>query len=273
MRWAILVLLLAASCPAEDKGGVAYREEVRDRPRPLRIHILSADLSRPDLELAVAVAPDPDGAGPAEARLADPRRLCEAAGLVAAVNSNAFGGFPRPDGQVDRSWHDGQPVDILGLAVATGEEVRSADAPGAVALWSAGDRVWIGPPPPGIAVLAGCAGFGWLLRDGRDVPTADQALHPRTAAGLDRTGTRLWLVVVDGRQPGWSEGLTTDELVPLMRDLGCHDAINLDGGGSSIVILRDRPDRPPVMNRPSTRVFGTSFPRPVPVMVGVRRRL
>ena len=271
MRSAVLALLLAAAGAAEDHG-VSYREEVRDQPRPLRLHILSADLARPDLELAVAVAPDPDGAGPAEAQLTDPRRLCAGAGLVAAVNSNAFGGFPRPDGQIDRSWHDGQPVDILGLAVASGEAGRSAEDPGAVALWSAGGRVGLGPPPPGAVIEAACAGFGWLLQAGKPVPAGDLALHPRTAAGLDRTGTRLWLVVVDGRQPGWSEGLTTAELGLLLRDLGCHDAINLDGGGSSIAILRDRPDRPPFMNRPSTRLFGTSFPRPVPVMVGVRRR-
>lgn len=68
---------------------------------------------------------------------------------------------------------------------------------------------------------------------------------PRTAIGWQPDGTIL-LVVVDGRQPQWSVGMTLAELADLMRDLGCQEALNLDGGGSTTMVVRDR-----VVNRPS----------------------
>ena len=55
--------------------------------------------------------------------------------------------------------------------------------------------------------------------------------HPRTSVGI--AGTRCFLAVADGRQPGHSVGLSYQELGELMLSLGCTDALNLDGGGSS----------------------------------------
>lgn len=58
------------------------------------------------------------------------------------------------------------------------------------------------------------------------------ARHPRTAIGMTPQGKML-LVVVDGRQPEVSVGLTFEELSFLMMDLGAETAMGLDGGGSS----------------------------------------
>jgi len=68
--------------------------------------------------------------------------------------------------------------------------------------------------------------------------------HPRTGLGL-RDG-KLLMVTVDGRQPGYSEGMTLRELAQLFLDLGCQDAMNLDGGGSTTMVVRDR-----IVNSPS----------------------
>ncbi len=62
--------------------------------------------------------------------------------------------------------------------------------------------------------------------------------HPRSAIGLSRDSTRLYLVVVDGRQPS-SRGVTLEELANIMYDFGAWNAINLDGGGSSTLIVDD----------------------------------
>lgn len=59
--------------------------------------------------------------------------------------------------------------------------------------------------------------------------------HPRTAIGRTRAGD-VWLVAIDGRQP-MSIGATLEETAWVMRRLGCVDAINLDGGGSTAVNL------------------------------------
>ncbi|WP_327233280.1 phosphodiester glycosidase family protein [Streptomyces sp. NBC_01317] len=60
--------------------------------------------------------------------------------------------------------------------------------------------------------------------------------QPRTLAGVDAHG-RLLLVTVDGRQPGVSEGFTLAEAAEFMRSLGAEQALNLDGGGSSAMVV------------------------------------
>jgi exopolysaccharide biosynthesis protein len=68
---------------------------------------------------------------------------------------------------------------------------------------------------------------------------------PRTVAGVRADGTLL-LVVFDGRRPGVSEGVTLPEAAGVLLSLGAVDAMNLDGGGSSTMVVRDR-----VRNSPS----------------------
>jgi hypothetical protein len=60
---------------------------------------------------------------------------------------------------------------------------------------------------------------------------------PRTAVGIKADGS-IFFTVIDGRQPGYSEGITIYELQDLMMDLGAVDALNLDGGGSSTFVTR-----------------------------------
>jgi exopolysaccharide biosynthesis protein len=59
------------------------------------------------------------------------------------------------------------------------------------------------------------------------------SLAPRTAFGLSADGRWLYGVVVDGRQPGYSEGADMDDIVRILKAAGAVDAINMDGGGSS----------------------------------------
>jgi hypothetical protein len=98
------------------------------------------------------------------------------------------------------------------------------------------------------------SGAGLLVRRGR--PVTDWApenlrggftseRHPRTMIGMARDG-RIWLVTVDGRNPLLSLGMTFAELQRLARRLGLRDALNLDGGGSTTMVIHDR-----VVNHPS----------------------
>ncbi|MGE3954011.1 MAG: phosphodiester glycosidase family protein [Parachlamydiales bacterium] len=95
-----------------------------------------------------------------------------------------------------------------------------------------------------------------LIREGQPIwdytgeaitnPTFISGRHARTAIGELWDGTRL-LLVVDGSQPGFSEGLTLKELTLLLLDLGCRNALNLDGGSSSTLVIRGQ-----VVNQPCT---------------------
>lgn len=69
--------------------------------------------------------------------------------------------------------------------------------------------------------------------------------HPRTAVGWSG-GKRLIFFVCDGRQPLWSMGMTLPELAQTLRELGCVEALNLDGGGSATFVVNGR-----ALNRPS----------------------
>ena len=72
-----------------------------------------------------------------------------------------------------------------------------------------------------------------------------QGTQPRTAIGWVDTNHYM-LVVVDGRDEGYSRGVTMTELAGIMSDLGCRVAYNLDGGGSSAMYWDGR-----IINRPS----------------------
>lgn len=76
--------------------------------------------------------------------------------------------------------------------------------------------------------------YGWVLRR-----------HPRTAAGVSQDGKTLYLATVDGRQPGVSVGATISEMAGLMKSLGADDAINLDGGGSTTMVVSGQPANSP----------------------------
>lgn len=105
-----------------------------------------------------------------------------------------------------------------------------------------------------------------LLEDGQVVDGIDevevdtnvgnhsiQGDQPRTAVGV-LDANHLVFVVVDGRSPGHSAGVTMTELAEIMQDLGATTAYNLDGGGSSTMVFGGT-----VVNQPSQgRERGTS---------------
>ena len=86
-------------------------------------------------------------------------------------------------------------------------------------------------------------GFGIIMRGG--VPTAKRdkgrpaRLAPRTAFGISADGRYLYVLVVDGRQEGYSHGADMLDLALLLKAAGAADAINADGGGSSTLVRWD----------------------------------
>jgi hypothetical protein len=86
-----------------------------------------------------------------------------------------------------------------------------------------------------------------LVRNGKPSTMKDPQRHPKTAVGFN--DTHYFLVVVDGRRTGVSEGMTNVELAKEMRRLGCSDAMNLDGGGSAMMWLNGELKSQPSDNR------------------------
>lgn len=248
------------------KGSLVSWSEIRSSPRPLAIYYLRVDLTCRNLELMAMPGEDPDGDGPAESTLTMPADLFSRWHALAAVNANAFAGMPGTENDV-RGWYKNRPVDIQGMVVCDGKVISPAQQ-GRIAFWT--DRAGhphIGEPGAGDSVWQAIADWsGPLIRDNRLLADSTvKTLHPRTALGFDETGKWLLIAVVDGRQPGYSEGVSLFELAQLFRSKGCSQAINLDGGGSSIMLVKKQNGEAETINRPSGILH-----RPVPVMLGIR---
>lgn len=147
-----------------------------------------------------------------------------------------------------------------GLCVKNGELLSSAS-----------DRPWFGVRADGSYVIgtgnsdfqklnsadqiiSGVGGSDILMSGGKIPEISDREFstvrHPRTAVGYDASG-KVFLVVVDGRQPETSNGASFSDLAAIFHSLGCTDALNLDGGGSSTVILKDSKGNYITKNSPS----------------------
>lgn len=70
--------------------------------------------------------------------------------------------------------------------------------------------------------------------------------HPRTAVGFSQDSTKIYFFTVDGRQPGYSVGMSLYELAAYMLEWDVYQGVNLDGGGSTTMFVRGQ-----VVNSPS----------------------
>ena len=277
----------AGQAPAETdrrdlKGlGLQYRLRELKEPHPIRAHVLRVDLANSGIELAVAIAADPDGDGPAEAALTNPLKLASDRSALAFINTNPWDSLPDSSGKRNQNWFEGQPVDIWQLAVSGGR-VRSPAKPDPASVWvSRRGRLSFGHGP-GDSPVEAVTGWRPIVKEGAVVAkivkesavvaSPDGTRHPRTAIGVSRNGTVMWLVVVDGRQKGYSEGMNTHELGRFMLELGCWTATNMDGGGSSIMGLAGQDGRLRVVNSPADRFLGFRRIRPLPMVLTIRKK-
>ncbi len=248
LKFGLVVLILAATAqigPAQEPittwhpafVGVDYGRLAVETPRPLRIHALRIALRAPGLSF---LATPPNATGEKHTLGLTTGSFLAAHRLQAAINAAPFGPIHR---------EEGKPVDIVGLTVSNGRVVSPATKLPAL-LISRRNEARIAEPPFDLKdVRTAVAGFGVVLRNG-EVTGSDDALHPRTAAGISKDGGTLYLMVIDGRQPGYSEGVTTAEVGAWLKALGAWDGINLDGGGTSTLVIEDRARTPRIMNLP-----------------------
>jgi hypothetical protein len=136
----------------------------------------------------------------------------------------------------------------------------------ATTIWRAGKGVKVADTllvylrfrPHLASVLNVVAGAGRVLLNGQPVPGSVnvsektsvaflETLHPRTFVGFDRDTTKLFLCTVDGRQET-SDGMDFAQMADFLLSIGAWNAINLDGGGSTTMVINGQ-----VVNSPSDR--------------------
>ena len=153
---------------------------------------------------------------------------------------------------------------VLGLAVSDGNTVSAADGtPGqnASLLIDQKNHASIAETTNTTDisnVFNAVTGSGIIVQDGLnvggDTPYGDGAdPNPRTSVGLSQDGRYLYVIVIDGRQPGYSVGTTSVETADIMIAFGAYTAINLDGGGSTDLVEDNGHSGARIVNKPSRR--------------------
>jgi exopolysaccharide biosynthesis protein len=245
---------------------ITYQHIQRHNPDE-SLYVVAVDLTDPDVQIHLATAgPDPDGDGPWQTTLQPVRQIAQREKFDVAINASYFeitrgrASAPIPEEQAERGgapatsapaqaggYVAGVWASHVGLTMMDGRLVSNTPREDWPILWVEGDRtVKIGPAPAsGVPAHARqiVTGNGLVLINGAKPPVPFKsnlpARHPRTAIGVDRAGTKLTILTLDGRRPGVSVGMNGDELADEMKQLGCWDAINLDGGGSTTLLMRD----------------------------------
>lgn len=247
-------------------GGLVYERRAVEEPVPQVIHAIEIDLSTPGLDF---LATPGDTSKGMEARAMTTSQFLARHGVQVAINGTGWRPFHA------RTWwdyypHAGDPIDIVGLAISDGI-VISPDDTRQPKLCFVGNRPSIVEGTVPQETTQALASGPLLLRDGQILPKPGGPRHPRTAVGISADGAQLWLVVVDGRQAGYSEGATVAELATILRECGAANALNLDGGGSTTMVVEGPDGTPRVLNSPiHTGIRGRQ--RPVANHLGVRIR-
>ena len=243
--------------------GVRYERRVMREPRVLVAHVVRVDMDAPGIGFLVTPLPANRRAR-LEAQTTS--RFLAQNRLQLAINGDFFRPF-RSEGLWRFYPQPGEPVRPFGLSCSR-RRCTGRPSPARPTLYfSCRGRATFRRPADPCHAISGIS----LLRNGRArTGPLPELRHPRTAAALDRREQTLILLVVDGRQPGYSEGVTPRELARLALEAGGHNAIHLDGGGSSTLVMQHG-GKPRQLNTPMhTRLAGRE--RPVANHLGVRAR-
>ncbi|MBN1813362.1 MAG: phosphodiester glycosidase family protein [Anaerolineae bacterium] len=220
---------------AELFPGVSYVRQARSTPRPLMIHIVEVDVRTQGISFLVTPGDSSKGL---EVTARTTSEFLEEFGLQIAVNGSFSVPFRAGTFLWDYYPHSGEPVDVTGLAISNGETYSGYDEWPVICITAERAEISQSDCPEG--TLQALAGSQILVEDGESVVEQGAGgLHPRTAVAVDEEGGTLWLIVVDGRQCGYSEGVTLEELADIAVKLGGDRALNLDGGGSSTLVIAD----------------------------------
>ena len=179
-------------------------------------------------------------------------------GVQVGINANFFNLF-------DQFAPAGTPMQTYGLHISEGRVVAAQEDGtfSASLLFSANNHPTLiptnWPPQQTDGAVTAVTGSYPLLLNGENLgyayfgdPAHLHQINPRSALGLSADHRYLYLLTIDGRQPGYSDGAYDWETAAWLKVVGAWDAINLDGGGSTTLVMQDPNGNPLELNHPSS---------------------
>ncbi|MBX3062096.1 MAG: phosphodiester glycosidase family protein [Anaerolineae bacterium] len=230
--------------------GITYIREVRREPQALIVDVVKIDLRTPGLRFLVTPGVE-DPQNQLQARTTS--QFMEEFGAQVAINGDFFWPW------IARTpWmyypHVGDWVKTIGFASSDGSIYNAGAGYNYETLFISRDNQASFVAPVG-DVYNAISGDKFCLYNGVvpvDEFTSDYHLEqqPRSIIGLSEDGNTLILMVIDGRQPNYSEGATLQEAGEIALEYGAYTALNLDGGGSSTLVTQDEYGRTKILNSP-----------------------
>ena len=224
--------------------GIELKTFKYDNPRILSVYAVKVDLSNPRIRL-IGTPPDKDHGKPMPdypSMKIQTRRMrvwdymlarrAEKLDMRLAVNASPWRPWTKP--------YNHKYACNTGLTVYEGRivavpEVRTVPS---LVVYNNGKAdmlpVKVGDQVKNIRTAL--SGFDFVLRNGKHEANKNKSLAPRTFYGLSKDRKTLYILVVDGRQEKISMGMNYSEGAGFMQFLGAHDAINMDGGGSTTLV-------------------------------------
>jgi exopolysaccharide biosynthesis protein len=218
-----------------------HRQDVGDAG-PRNIHVLKIDLRTPNLVIRPILAQDSWGSF-----LETTSSMAFRTGAVAAINGDYFGPSGPPEGTtiIFGTIYDVESYRRSTFALS--DDNSQVD----IGIWTSEASLpkW---------VYNAISGGTTILRNelydfdpynenfSDSFKAAKKGLQPRTGIAISEDKNTLLLAVVDGRQPGFSVGMTAEEFANLMIELGGFKGMDLDGGGSTTMVINED-----VINKPS----------------------
>lgn len=254
--------------PAPDSGwqpwqpwfeGVDYTRGNFTQPRPLKVHAIRVDLSTPGVEVLVNPPSQPgnDTCGALYAT-----QFLQQHHLQVVVSAGAFLPFAK--------W-PGVPVDPIGIMISDGlrwsEPVSNLHA----LVVTRDHRVKLTTNQFDTADAWQAIGANWITLRGGTNLMEPLGIQPSSVAGCSADGRILYWLIADGRQPGWSEGVTPGESAAMLRSLGATEAIRMDDGSVVTLAKAGGWRGAQVINRPS-HPYIIGMQRPIGSLLGIRAR-
>jgi hypothetical protein len=245
-------------------------------PRLQVVHALRVDLTDPDIRLETTPRLASNYAsGIREVVGLTVSDFLKSRGLQAAINANFFapGTYYPPPGTL---------MDIHGLAFNQGTNVSAASSGEAATMTfdilnqcTVIPFNW--PAKPTTGVYTAISGDLAVLTNGVNRMTQSFDVDPRTVFGVSADRKYLFIVAIDGRQPGYSDGASFYDCAQWLKLLGASDGINVDGGGSTTLVVEDTTGVPVRLNSSSAvadsgkeRTVGSHFglhAKPLPAFI------